>query len=60
MSTGQDTPHPYRWVVLFGVWLIYFSFGLCIASMAPLVKEIRADLSISNSTIDAMHSPNEK
>ena len=51
MSTDSDTPHPYRWVVLFGVWLIYFSFGLCIASMAPLVKEIRTDLEISNSTI---------
>lgn len=42
-----ETPHPYRWIALFGVWLIYFSFGLCIASMAPMVTEMSADLGIS-------------
>jgi cyanate permease len=46
-------PHPYRWVVLFGVWLMYFSFGLCIASMAPLVTEIAADLGASQSSMGA-------
>ena len=49
MTLPQDTPHPYRWVVLFGVWLMYFSFGVSIASMAPLVAEITADLGMSNS-----------
>ncbi len=48
-----DTPHPYRWIVLFGVWLMYFSFGLCIASMAPLVTEIAADLGASRSGMGA-------
>ncbi|MEM7742099.1 MAG: MFS transporter [Pseudomonadota bacterium] len=43
-SKIDEEPHPYRWVVLFGVWLMYFSFGLCIASMAPMVTEIAADL----------------
>jgi len=49
MIAAPDTPHPYRWVVLFGIWLMYFSFGVSIASMAPLVAEITADLGMSNS-----------
>ena len=28
--------HAYRWVLLAGVWLLYFSFGLTTAAMAPL------------------------
>ena len=44
-------PHPYRWAVLFGVWLMYASFGLCIASMAPLVKDISQDLGISRTAM---------
>ena len=51
MTADQDTSHPYRWAALFGVWLIYYSFGLCIASMAPLVSEISGDLGVSNSTM---------
>ena len=49
MTAIQDRPHPYPWVVLFGVWLMYFSFGVSIASMAPLVAEITTDLGMSNS-----------
>ena len=49
-----ETSHPYRWAVLFGVWLIYFSFGLAIASMAPLVAEITRDLGISNASMGAV------
>jgi cyanate permease len=37
-----------RWLVLFGVWLVYFCFGLTIASMAPLVGPISAELGIGN------------
>lgn len=54
MSTDTDTPHPYRWAVLFGVWLMYFSFGLCIASMGPLVKEISADLGVNRTAMGAV------
>ncbi|MFK7941386.1 MAG: CynX/NimT family MFS transporter [Paracoccaceae bacterium] len=50
-SAPEPSPHPYRWAVLFGVWLIYFSFGLCIASMAPMVTEISADLNADKSTM---------
>ncbi|MEM9139189.1 MAG: MFS transporter [Pseudomonadota bacterium] len=51
MSEAKDPPHPYRWGVLFGVWLMYFSFGLSISSMAPLVAEITADLGLSKSAM---------
>ncbi len=39
---------PYRWLVLFGIWLLYFCFGLSVASLAPLVKIIEADLFIEH------------
>jgi cyanate permease len=37
-----------RWLVLAAVWLIYFSFGITTASMAPLVGPISAELGIGN------------
>ena len=33
--------------MLAGVWLLYFSFGLAVTSLAPLVEYIRADLNIT-------------
>jgi len=36
--------HPFRWLILFGVWLLYFSFGLTVSGMAPLVPLIARDL----------------
>lgn len=50
----NEARHPYRWAVLFGVWLMYFSFGLSIASMGPLVNEISADLGISRTAMGAV------
>ena len=44
---GEAAPHPYRWWVLGGVWLVYFCFGLSTMSMAPLVVPIVADLNMS-------------
>jgi len=44
----------YRWVLLGGVWLIYFCFGLTTASMAPLVGRITAELGISHGTMGAI------
>lgn len=49
-----EEPHPYRWAVLFGVWLMYFSFGLCIASMGPLINEITTDLGITHTAMGAV------
>jgi len=44
----------YRWVLLGGVWLIYFCFGLTTAAMAPLVTPITAELGIGHSTMGAI------
>ena len=48
MSSTEPTTHPYRWAILFGVWLVYFSFGLTTVSMAPLVPHIVRDLGMSH------------
>lgn len=45
----DPTVHGYRWVMLAGVWLVYFCFGLTIAQMAPLVGDIKRDLGLNNS-----------
>jgi cyanate permease len=47
-AAALDAAHlGYRWVMLTGVWLIYCSFGVTVASIAPLVPEITRDLDMS-------------
>ena len=54
-KSGKPGIHSFgRWLVLAGVWLIYFSFGVTIASMAPLLAPISAELGIGNSTMGAI------
>ena len=48
INTSDPTKSSYRWLVLFGIWLLYFCFGLSVASLAPLVQVIEADLSIEH------------
>jgi cyanate permease len=43
----QGIDSPYRWMMLFGVWLLYYCFGLVISSVAPLVATIVEELQIS-------------
>lgn len=53
-SAGEEAdvpPLPYRWAMLGGVWLLYFSFGMTVASVAPLVQIIEADLGINHATM---------
>lgn len=50
----QATGFAARWLVLFGVWLIYFAFGVSIASMAPLISPIGADLGADNAIMGAI------
>jgi cyanate permease len=38
-------------MILAGVWLLYYSFGLTIAAMAPLVKPITEELGLSHSAM---------
>lgn len=53
-SEGPVSAGAARWPVLVGVWGIYFSFGVIIASMAPLVAEIRTDIDANNAVIGAI------
>lgn len=43
-----------RWLLLAGVWLVYFCFGMSIASLAPLVGPITRELGISNTFMGAV------
>lgn len=47
-------PHPLRWLILFGVWLIYATFGLIAASLAPLVQRIEGDLGMSHAAMGSL------
>lgn len=47
-------PDAFRWVVLAGVWLIYWSFGLVVVSLAPLVPQITHDLAIDHAMMGAI------
>jgi len=38
----------YRWILLAGIWLLYFSFGVIVASMAPLIPVIGRELGLDN------------
>jgi MFS transporter, CP family, cyanate transporter len=52
ISTAHSgPPSPYRWLVLFGLWLVYVTFGMTMASLAPLVQPITRDLGISHGSM---------
>ena len=54
MHDAPPPTHRYRWAVLGGVWLMYSSFGICIASMGPLIAVIAADLGTTYTTMGAV------
>lgn len=43
-----------RWLLLFGLWFAYFSFGAIIASIAPLVEAIQTDLALSYAALGSV------
>ena len=43
-----------HWLLLLGLWLTYFSFGAVVASIAPLVPVIQADLGLSHSAMGSI------
>ena len=47
MDRSAATDHPYRWVILFGVWLVYAGFGIVVVALAPLVGPVTSELGIS-------------
>ena len=53
-EVSAPATHPYRWVMLAGLWLIYFGFGLTVASTAPLVQPISRDLGLSHSAMGSV------
>ena len=50
-EAAPPLPHGYRWVVLFGIWLIYASFGMTTVSLAPLVLSVTNDLGIGHASM---------
>ena len=53
-SSVAITPHPYRWVMLGGVWFSYFVFGLTSAALAPLVLPVIRDLGMNHSQMGSV------
>ena len=53
-TSDVEGDEPYRWVLLGGIWFVYFCFGLVGASMAPLIAEIGSDLAIDNAAMGAI------
>ncbi len=41
---NSPSSHSIRWLMLAGVWLIYFCFGLTVTNLAPLVRPVTQDL----------------
>lgn len=47
-------PHPYRWAMLAGVCLVYFSFGTTTAAIAPLVGRITEELALTHTQMGSI------
>jgi len=47
-TISEPYSHPFRWVMLALLWLIYFSFGLVSRSPSPMVTPIIRDLNMSH------------
>ena len=43
-----------KWWILAGLWLLYASFGLIVASVAPMVGLIEQDLGISHAAMGSV------
>ncbi|MHA2462848.1 MAG: hypothetical protein ACXAEJ_16585 [Candidatus Thorarchaeota archaeon] len=48
-EADQSVKSSYRWIILALAWLVYFSFGLILSSIPPLVNVIANDLSMTYS-----------
>ena len=51
-NTTQKSP--VRWLVLSGVWMIYFNFGLSISGLAPIIELILIDLNMSHTAMGSV------
>ena len=50
-KTESAPPSHWRWAMLAGVWLLYFSFGLTVASLAPIVYLVEKDLGLDHASM---------
>jgi len=53
-SDSQGVDSRYRWVMLAGVWFLYFCFGLALNCLAPIVSDVVDDLAISLSAMGSI------
>ncbi|MDP7259097.1 MAG: MFS transporter [Acidimicrobiales bacterium] len=51
MATSTNHGDPNRWLVFGGLFGIYFSFGVVVMSIAPIVDEVRADLGLGRGSM---------
>ena len=54
MSAEETTSHPYRWVMLGAICLLYYCFGLNAISLAPLVGVITQEFGLSHSAMGSV------
>ena len=50
----RHSPGSQRWILLGGLWVVYFSFGLIVTSLAPLLTPVSAELELSKSSLGAI------
>lgn len=50
-DSASPPPSPVRWLILAGVWLVYFCFGLTMVGLAPLVSPVTRDLAMSQTAM---------
>ncbi len=51
---SKDSGASYRWIVLGGIWLAYFSFGLVQGGIPPLVGPVSNELDLSQSAMGSV------
>jgi len=50
----ERAPHPHRWAMLAGLWMVYFCFGSTAAAIAPLVSRITTELDLSHTQMGSI------
>ena len=54
LEATSDQIGPYKWVMLSGVWLAYFSFGIVQGGVPPLIGPVSEDLGFSRSSMGTL------
>lgn len=51
---SNESRNTYRWIVLGGIWLAYFSFGLVQGGIPPLIGPVSTDLNLSRAAMGSV------